>query len=206
MRPSLSLALALALAGCGSVAPVPYYPFVEDRDLELRYETLTLSVEADGSVRVAALFYFVPHAPARDRLLTFPIGPPRRGAQGFTAQLLDAEPGHVRVAPGEPGALPMGEAVESWDIWLGAAGQGPNQSRLLVRYAQAGSGDFGYVLKSGAYWRGPIRKLVLVVEDPHQRVAAIEVEGHRVDPAKRRRIVLELDALEPNRGVKLELK
>ncbi|MBI3204225.1 MAG: hypothetical protein HYZ29_21995 [Myxococcales bacterium] len=199
-------ALAAALVGCSSVALLPRYPFVEDPDLELRHETLTLAVDADGSVRVAALFHFVPHAPARDRLLTFPIGPPRQGALGFSAQLLDAEPGAVSVARGEAGALPMGDVVESWDIWLGARGQGPSTTRLLVQYVQPGSGDFGYVLKSGAYWRGPIGKLVLVVSDPHARVAAIQIEGHRIEAADRRRVVLELVDLEPNHEVKLELK
>lgn len=201
-----ALALAVALTACSSVALVPRYPFVEDPDLELRHETLTLAVEADGSVRVAALFHFVPHSPARDRLLTFPIGPPRGGAQGFRAKLLDASPGHVTAARGDPGALPMGDVVESWDIWLGAQGQGPGESRLLVEYLQPGGGDFGYVLKSGAYWRGPIGELVLVVSDPHARVAAIQIEGHRIEPLGRRRVEVALVDLEPNHGVRLELK
>lgn len=185
---------------------VPRYPFVEARELELVHETLTLQVQRDGCVHVSALFHFVPHGPSRDRLLTFPIGTPRGGARDFVAELTGERPRRIPAARGTAGALPMGPSAESWDIWLDGDALDAHSGKLLVRYAQPGAGDFGYVLESGAYWRGPIGHLVLVVDDPHHRVLAVSIEGQRMNTAGRSRVTLELENVEPADAVRLELK
>jgi hypothetical protein len=203
-----SAVVALCLTGCveSAVGFVPRFPFAEARDLELVHETLTLEVQRDGCVQVSALFHFVSHGPSKDRLLTFPIGPPRGGARDFVAELPGHRPRRIPAARGTAGALPMGDTVESWDIWLDGAALEAHSGKLLVRYAQAGAGDFGYVLKSGAYWRGPIGRLVLIVDDPHLRVRALSVEGQRLDTKGSRRVSLEFVGVEPADPVRLELK
>lgn len=200
--------VVLAALGCtpSGLAVVPRYPYVEDRGLALAHETLTLGVERDGSVRVTALFHFVARGAPRDRVMTFPVARPRGGARGFEAELVGHGPTAVPVALGEPGALPMGDAVETWDMWVDGAALARSSGRLEVRYTQPGAGDFAYILKSGAYWSGPIERLVVVVADPHARVAAMQVEGRRIELAERRRVSVELLDVEPSDGVRLELR
>ncbi|MBK7583989.1 MAG: hypothetical protein IPI67_27805 [Myxococcales bacterium] len=185
---------------------MPRPPFVEDRGLGLVDETLTLTVEDDGSVRVAALFHFVASGELRDRVATFPIGAPRGPAREFRAELVGSGRVPVPTARGAPGGLPMGDFVESWDIWLSGEDLARHDGWLLVRYVQTGNSDFGYVLKSGAYWRGPIGRLRVEVEDPHARLAEVILEGERIEPRGRRRLSLELRDVEPADGVILRFR
>ncbi len=183
---------------------VPRYPYVEDRGLTLEREVLTLRVERSGSVRVHALFRFVSESAPRNRIATFPIGGPRKTTRGFRATLPGRGPCPLAVAPGDAGQLPMGSAVAHWDIWLDGKALERHGGWLSVRYTQPGTGDFGYVLKSGAYWRGPIRSLIVVLEDPHARVAALSVEGRRMLVRGRKRTAVRLRDVEPLEGIRLE--
>jgi hypothetical protein len=194
------------VAGCaGALSVVPRYPYAEDRSLGLQHETLSLAVERDGAVRVTADFRFVERGARRDRLMTFPVAGPRPATQGFTAEL--GAPGGQRLTAtrATPGVLPMGAAAETWDFPVDGAALARHGGRLVVRYVQPGAGDFGYILKSGAYWSGPIESLSVIVDDPHARVRASVIEGRRVELDARRRVVVELTNVEPESGVTLEL-
>lgn len=197
--------LPLILASCApnGLGAVPRYPFIEDRGLALRHETLELDVARDGAVAVSALFQFETRGDERERVMTFPIGSPRGGAEGFVAELVGSSRASLPAERAVAGALPVGSAVESWDLWVGARALTDNA--LRVRYTQRGSGAFGYVLKSGAYWAGPIERLEVILRDPHARVAAAFIEGRRVALAERETVVT-LVNVEPDEGVRLELE
>ncbi|GMV19677.1 MAG: hypothetical protein HS104_22970 [Polyangiaceae bacterium] len=201
-------AVALSSAACsgGGMGLVARYPYVEDQGLALAHETLSIDVERDGSVNVSALFRFVARGAPRDRVMTFPVAGPRGAAQGFAAELVGREALPLPVAPSEPGHLPVGDAAQTWDLWVGGAELARHDGWLRVRYTQRGNGDFAYTLKSGAYWSGPIERLEVLVTDPHGRIASLSVEGRRVDVAGRARVAVELTELEPVHGVRLELK
>lgn len=195
--------LCLACSGSGLVV-VPRHPFVEDSGLSLIDETLTLRVLGDGCVAVDALFDFASHGGPLDRVATFPIGAPRGPAVDFSAALVGGGP--VPVARGAPGALPMGDAIEHWDLFLDGSELERHGGRLRVRYVQPGRGEFGYVLRSGAYWAGPIRHLRLILEDPFAKVATLIVEGQHISTTGRPKSVIDLRDLEPRSGVRLLLK
>lgn len=201
-------AVALLSAACSAdgMGLLPRYPYVEDHGLSLAHETLSLDVARDGSVSVSALFHFVARGALRDRVMTFPVAGPRGPARGFAAELVGKEARPLPVAPSEPGHLPMGDAAQTWELWVSGAELARHDGWLRVRYEQPGSGDFAYTLKSGAYWSGPIERLEVLVADPHGRIAALSVEGHRVDVAGRARVAVELTDLEPVDGVRLELR
>ncbi len=207
LKSALLVASVALSTGCTSsgLGVVPRYPYVEDRGLALEREVLTLQVERSGSVRVHALFRFIAESAPRDRVATFPIGGPRKVTRGFRATLPGRDPSRLPVAPGDSGALPMGSAVAHWDIWLDGQALKRHDGWLSVRYEQPGSGDFGYVLKSGAYWRGPIRSLTVILEDPHTRVAALSVEGKRMLVRGRERTSVKLRDVEPKHRIRLEL-
>ncbi|MBX3125327.1 MAG: hypothetical protein KF718_01350 [Polyangiaceae bacterium] len=197
--------LTLALTACtsGGFGLVPSYPYVEDRSLALVDETLTLRVREDRTVRVEALFEFVAVGSPKSRVATFPIGGPRGTAHGFLAELAGAEPERLPVALGTGGALPFGDPVESWDIWLDGDALARHDGRLRVTYEQRGSGRFSYVLKSGAYWCGPIARLEVVIDDPHRNLLAVIVEGERAEVRGRSRLRHVLRDVEPRSGVEL---
>lgn len=197
--------LTLALTACTSngFGFLPSYPYVEDRSLALVDETLTLSVSEDRTVRVDALFHFVASGRPKSRVATFPIGGPRGTAHGFLAELAGAEPQQLPVALGTSGALPFGRPVESWDIWIDGDALERHQGRLRVTYEQRGSGQFSYILKSGAYWRGPITRLEVVIDDPHGHLTAVIVEGERAEVRGRPRLRTVLRDVEPRSGVEL---
>lgn len=201
-------AVALLSAACSAdgMGLLPRYPYVEDHGLSLVHETLSLDVERDGSVSVSALFRFVARGALRDRVMTFPVAGPRGPARGFAAELVGEKALPLPVAPSEPGHLPMGDAAQTWELWVPGAELARHDGWLRVRYEQPGSGDFAYILKSGAYWSGPIERLEVLVTDPHGRIAALSVEGRRVDVAGRARVAVELTDLEPVHGVRLELR
>ncbi len=180
---SLALLAAAALlpSGCGPLGPVLRHPFVEDRTVALAEEDLILTVERDAVV-VDALFAFEAHGPPLARTVTFPVGTPGGPAADFAAWLerpeAPATPLPCRRAA--PGALPVGPAGETWDIELPAAVLAPG-NRLRVRYRQAPGAELAYVLRTGALWRGPIRRLDVRVDDPTGRVVAATVEDRAAD-------------------------
>ncbi len=199
---------AIAASACApsGLGVVPRYPYVEDSGLALAHEQLNLRIRRDDSVQVEALFQFESRGRAKNRIATFPIGGPRGACRNFHAEVLGSASRSVRVARGEAGSLPVGKAAETWDLWLRAADFEAPRSWLAVRYVQPGTGDFGYVLKSGAYWHGPIRTLRVALHDPHARAAAMIVEGKRVANLGRPHTVIELRDIEPESGVQIEMR
>jgi hypothetical protein len=185
---------------------VPRYPYVEDGGLALAHEVLNLRVERDASVHVEALLQFQSRGPGKNRVVTFPIAGPRGACRQFRAWALGRAARPVVVARGQAGVLPMGQVVESWDLWLHAADFEQSGSWLAVRYVQPGTGDFAYVLRSGAYWHGPIRTLRVVVRDPHGRLSAVSVEDRRVPTRGAAETTIELTDVEPENGVRLVLR
>jgi hypothetical protein len=185
------------------VGIVARYPYVEDRTLALEDETLVLRV-AEERVSVDALFHFRAFGDARDRVATFPIGAPRAGAESFRVTLegpAAIERAEARV--GAAGALPVGKAVEHWDIFLDGDALARHDGVVRVTYAQPGHGEFTYVLRTGAYWRGPIRRLDVVVEDPARRLVALVIEDRTIDALDEARHVVSLFDVEPRTGIRL---
>lgn len=206
MRHSALAFLLLSSCAGGGVGAVPRYPWVEDHGLALAREELVLDVERDGSVRVTADFHFAARASWRDRVMTFPVATPRGATRDFRAELMGSRPHALPVAPSEPDRLPVGEAAETWDLWVPGAELERHGGWLRVSYAQPGAGSFAYTLKSGAYWSGPIERLEVVLRDPHARVAALWLEGERVPTRGGPRVQVVLVDVEPDEGVRLELR
>jgi hypothetical protein len=212
------LLASMAVAFCGACSPigfVPRYPYLEDRDLALADETLTLTVH-DDSVEVDALFHFVekgssPRSPqtaasSRDVLMSFPIPPPRGAATEFTATLEGAIGiERLPISRGTPNGLPAGEAVESIDVLVPGGALRRHGGLLRAKYRQAGRGTFAYTLRTGAYWRGPIGKLVVVVVDSERRVASARLEGEPMNVGEAR-VETTLFDVEPRSGITLELR
>ncbi len=180
---------------------------MEDRSLELAAETLTVTV-GDGEVLVDALFFFRQAGPLRDRVLTFPVAGPRGPSVGFEAVLEGPVPSEpLLVRPSAPGLLPAGDAAETFDIGLPGEALARHEGVLRVRYRQPGRGAFGYTLRTGAYWRGPIRRLDVVVEDPGRRASGVRLEGAaRAPEAGGARYFVRLLDVEPREGLEMEVR
>jgi hypothetical protein len=202
---ALGLAVITASIGCARLGPVPRYPWIEDRSLSLDAETLRVTVRAD-EVEVDALFFFRAEGTPADRVVTFPVAAPRGGALDFTATLEGPLPlERLPVARAAPGVLPAGEAAETWDIAIPGAALAAHGGVARVRYRQPGRGRFAYTLRTGAYWRGPIRALDVIVDDPDRR-AAVTLEGSRLSRAPdARAFAAHLADVEPRDGLLLEI-
>lgn len=181
---ALALALPCAL-GCADLGIVARRPWIEDRSLALDAEVLTLRVAPD-SVSVDAWFQFRAEGRPRDRTMTFPIAAPRGASDDFAATL-EGSPAPQLLASwrAQPGALPAGDASETWDTDVPGDALAAHEGALRVRYRQRGKGAFAYTLRTGAYWRGPIRTLDVVVEDPERLVERCEIEGVRIERDER---------------------
>jgi hypothetical protein len=192
---------AAPLLGCARLVPVPHAPWVEERTLELRREVLRLSVQPDV-VDVDATFHFRSRGRALARILTFPIGGPG-GATAFAATL--GEPERSERLPTRragPGDLPAGPARETYEIYLR---ESPSP-RVRVRYRQQTRHRFAYVLRTGAYWAGPIGDLRVEVVDPGLRVATALVEGRPPGHGESGLLAWNFRNIEPSSGVELELR
>lgn len=186
---------------------MPRYPWIEDRTLALDAETLRVTLGADD-VAVDALFTFRAVGAIHDRVVTFPVAAPRGGSVGFAATLEGHAIEPLSTARSAPGLLPAGEAAETWDIVLPGAALAAHGGALRVRYQQPGRGRFAYTLRTGAYWRGPIRALDVIVEDPEGRAAEVVLEGQRLSrsggsglPA----FAVRLADVEPREGLVVEM-
>ncbi len=184
---------------------VPHAPWVEHADIALESEVLTLDVHEDA-VDVEALFRFRVLRETDDFVATFPIASPRGGGTGFEARIGEDV---VQAVRAEPGGLPVGEAVESWDIPVDVHALGRAGGILRVRYTQRGRGDFAYLWRTGAHWRGPIRRLDVVVHDTERRVAALAIDDEDVATSRRAEdgtITKALFDVEPKSGLKLHVR
>jgi hypothetical protein len=197
----------LLLCGCPRIVPVAGPPWVEDRTLALEAEELTLTVDG-GDVAVEAVFHFRAFDELPDPVvMTFPVAAPGGPARNFGASMRDggtAVPLDCR--PAEPGTLPAGDARETWDVQIPADAFRAGVLTMRIRYAQPVDDEFAYVLLTGAYWRGPIGRLQVRVEDPLGCVAEAEVEDeppHEITGSVSSWTFLDV---EPSAGVRLRLK
>jgi hypothetical protein len=99
----------------------------------------------------------------------------------------------------------MPASSESWELDLDGAALARHGGVLRVRYAQRGRGPFTYVLATGAYWRGSIRRLDVVVNDPERRLVSLAIEGQRLDVGASRHVTTLFD-VEPRSGVRLDTR
>lgn len=168
--------LALLVSGCANLVPVSRYPYVEAHDLTLEREELHLTV-SHHRLEVLADFWFVGDTEP-ERVMTFPIAAPGGPAQGFSARLgMDDSAPPLKTRLGAKGGLPAGSAVEQYDILIPEDVGRTQELRLRVRYVQPGQDQFAYVLKTGAYWNGPIQDLRVLVNDPASLLSFASVEG-----------------------------
>lgn len=212
MKRGLAAATLLLLSSCSSeIRLVPRRPFVEHAAISLEDERLEIEVHED-EVLVDALFHFAVHGDADDLVATFPVAPPRGPATRFEARLEPhgaAAAEVLEVTRAAPGALPVGEAIESWDIPMRVGPLVRHGGLLRVRYVQPGRGAFAYLWRTGAYWRGPIRRLDVVLRDPGRRVAEYAIDGHHVATDRRAgdgTLVTSLFDVEPESGLKLVVR
>jgi hypothetical protein len=194
------------LAGCGGLVPRAGHPWIEDLSLTLEREVLVLEV-LEERVSVDARFRFEVHGKARDRVMFFPVAPPGGRAAGFEALLggPDDEPLALPVRPALPGALPAGQALQTFDILVPGEALERHGGQLVVRYEQEATCGFAYILGSGAYWRGPIGELVVRLVDRGSRVASASVEGQAPHLWKDGTATWSWKGLEPRSGVVLVL-
>ncbi len=193
------------MLGCVNLRPVARYPYVEASDLTLDRERLELVV-ARRDVVAEAEFEFLGDT-RRGRILTFPIAPPRGPATQFAAAVGDGNSARpVRVTRARPGALPSGDATEHYDIEIPEDAGRRRRLRLRVRYRQPGTGAFAYTLKTGAYWKGPIRDLCVVARDPDALLLRATVEARPPDTRPSGQWRWRFENLEPRAGVLLVLR
>jgi hypothetical protein len=194
------------ILGCAGPAPVVGYPWVEDGSLGLASEVLTLSVLADR-VSVDVLFMFEHRADRRDRVMCFPVAGPGGPASSFRAVLpgagVEAEP--LESSGGPACSLPAGEPVETFRILVPGEALWLHGGRLRVAYEQEAACGFSYVLSSGAYWKGPIGSLDVIVADEGHRVESALVEGEPAHAAAGTTRSWSFAQLEPRGGVELGL-
>lgn len=200
----IAIAPALLAAGCGGLGPVARPPWVEDYSLELLREELNIDLDRSTASVEARLEL---RGSTEPRELGFPIGGEPR-AVGFEA--LVVERGEPKLAlsarKGDTSLLPVGTASENWDIAVPARALGDPGTELVVRYRQPARESFSYVLRSGAYWAGPIRGFVARVNDPGRRVTRARLDG--VPPAcdSDKRLSWKFTDYEPEDALTLELE
>ena len=175
--PVRRLAPLVLLVACTGLAPVPRYPWVEDRGLTLAAEELTLEV-GPAETAVEAVFHFRADDGGRARVATFPIAAPGGPAAAFEAVRIhgDGREEPLPAVRGAEGTLPAGDVVE-WYSFEVPPGVGTGGDAVRVRYRQPVGAEVRYVLRTGAYWRGPIGLLRVRLHDRGGRVAGARVEG-----------------------------
>ena len=208
LRSSLAGISAIVLScGCPRLVPVAGPPWVEDRTLALEAEELTLAV-GEGDVVVEAVFHFRALDELPDPVvMTFPVAEPGGPARDFDAAWVRDDGTAVPLVcrPAEPGALPAGDARETWDVPVPGEAFRGNVTVLRVAYAQPVGDEFAYVLLTGAYWRGPLGRLVVRVEDPLGRVREAEVEEEPPHEVSGTTLSWTFVDVEPSSGVRLSL-
>jgi hypothetical protein len=204
MLRNVGLVLAPLVAGCGALGPVARPPWVEDRSLQLVREELTIDLDRT-TASVEARFELLGSTDARE--LGFPIGGEPR-ADAFQARVVGRGES-ARLLPvrkGERGLLPVGETTEDWDIAVPEEALGKEGTELVVSYRQPARQSFRYVLRSGAYWAGPIAVFVARVNDPHRRVKRALIDGVPPEHGPGGRLSWELNNYEPEDALTLALQ
>jgi hypothetical protein len=198
------LVLVFLTAGCGALGPVARPPWVEDHSLQLLRERLTIDL-GPSTAAIEARFELLGSADARE--LGFPVGGEPR-ADAFQALVVErGEPKLVLpVRKGETGLLPVGETTEDWDIAVPERVLGAEGTELVVSYRQPARQSVRYVLRSGAYWAGPIEAFVARVNDPHRRVTRALLDGVPPEQDPDGRLSWKLTNYEPKDALVLALK
>jgi hypothetical protein len=199
----IAIVPALFTAACGGLGPVARPPWVEDHSLELRREELTIDL-GRATAAVEARFEFRGSTGARE--LGFPIGGEPH-AVAFEALVVEhGEPKVVLAArKGEESLFPVGVTSENWDIAVPERVLGDPETELVVRYRQPARDSFHYVLRSGAYWAGPIREFVARVNDPRRRITRALLDGATPEHASSGELRWQLSDYEPRDALTLEL-
>jgi hypothetical protein len=181
-------------------------PWLEDRTLELRAEQLIIDV-GPRSAAVDARFRFTDRAAERAHAMQFLVGSAGGPAWGFRAELM-GENGGTTTLGARASEVPrsfVGEADEAWSFRTPESAFAGG-SWLRVRYSQRATSRFDYVLRSGAYWAGPIHALDVVVRDPERRVAAASVEGRAPDRQQAGELRWHFADVEPAQPIRLTLR
>ena len=205
-RSAAVIAACGLLAGCGGLSPVVGHPWVEDRGLALTHEDLLVTVERDA-VLVDARLWMRGHGDQPDRELTFPCGAgDSPTAFRVTFRPRGRQAHRLQAEVGQPGGLPTGGGLHVYDIWLPGSMIDGAGGLLRVEYNQRVAQRFHYVLRTGAYWRGTIQRLRVVITDPYHRVGRARVEG--MAPQSRRDGTWRwtMNEVEPDDGLEIELR
>jgi hypothetical protein len=204
---ALALVTGAAAVGCGLQAPVLRYPWLEDESLALERQQLAVSIDAE-TVDVVARFDFRLVGPARDRGVIFPIPPACEDAESFRARLAgpEIEPEALEVWPADPGLLPEGEAHQAFEIVLPARALARHDGVLIVTYRQRCATLFRYALGAGAYWRGPIAQLDVMVRDRAGRVTEARVGDALPSVARGGRLRWLFEEVEPGGALEVGLR
>lgn len=174
---------------CGvSVACLPAqprlgYPWIESRDAELRRERLEVALRGDHA-QVYVRFVFVGHRAGAALPLAFPEDQRDPPLEDYRLWVDGLEVATRRVVGGaSQGYLPLTHVGRWHEGHGGRLGRG--QRRVVeVRYRQrlvrvGGGLRFRYLLRTGAYWRGPIGELVARVELGRRRLRSAILDGRR---------------------------
>ncbi len=169
--PGLLGLTALTLSGClGELGVTPGYPWIESRRLILAGEDLQVTL-APGGAAVTALLHFV--GAGRGDVAPVEAGFPEDARDPPLEQLgvsFDGRPLAVRAERGGIGGghLPL-DQVGRWHGFTIPSLPAGSSRTLAVRYRQR-LGDratvrcFRYLIRTGAYWRGPIGRLEVEVK------------------------------------------
>ncbi|MCA9672089.1 MAG: hypothetical protein KC503_41125 [Myxococcales bacterium] len=198
--------LLLLLGGCGQLRPRLGYPWVESALLSLEHETLDLRIER-GELVVRAAMIFRAHDQREALEMLFPEdardAPLRELAVRWAGARLatNVEPAHVF-----DGGPPLSH-VRRWHRFVvGPLSRGETR-RLIVGYRQrlpSRARRVRYLLRTGAYWRGPIRSLAIRLDDPASHTIAARF-GDTPPRRSGHRLWWSLRDVEPRSDVVLEL-
>jgi hypothetical protein len=206
------LSALVALSACPHVTPRLGYPWIESTDAALVHEELIVSLD-DGRATVEARLTLRARRDLAARQLAFPEDDRDAPLEALRAtwggQVVASQPeGRGAVN----GFLPL-EHVRRWHTLALPPQRRGDQRTLVVCYAQpltaAASGRvFRYLIRTGAYWYGPIGELVVRVRgiaSTLSRVRRARLDGR----APTRRIADELRwdlrAIEPREDLRLDL-
>jgi hypothetical protein len=204
-------ALLSGACGCLPLEPVAGPPWVEHASLALEREDLRIVLFDDATARVEADFHLRGDV-GGDAIvpMRFPIPPGCAPAGTLSARVrtdqgVSSEVAVRRAAAGSGSWLPAGDVAEMWDLDVPAAPFATG-AVLHVLYAQRCTDRFRYTLSTGAYWRGPIGRLDVLVTDAAQRVSSASVEGQPPHGAREGAFWWSFEDVEPRGEVDLVVR
>jgi hypothetical protein len=209
IAPRASALLALVtLAACPHLRPRLGYPWIESTDAALVHEELIVVLDS-GRAAVEARLTFRARRDLPARALAFPEDdrdPPleelRLTWSGEEVASWPAGRGAVS------GFLPLAH-VRRWHAFTLLPQRRGDRGTLVVRYAQpltaASSGRvFRYLIRTGAYWYGPIDELVVRVSGSVQ-VRRARLDGRAPTTQSETELRWELRAIEPREDLRLDV-